>query len=33
MRSMAGLRRSGRYADEVMSILAKEEMHGAKQEI
>jgi len=33
MRIMAQLLRSGRYADEVMSILAKEEMHGVSDEI
>ena len=33
MRIMAQLLRSGRYADEVMSILAKEEIHGVSDEI
>jgi hypothetical protein len=28
MRMMAQLLRSGHYADEVMGVLAQEEMHG-----
>jgi hypothetical protein len=32
MHMMARLLRSGHYADEVMSILAKEEMHALQQE-
>jgi hypothetical protein len=33
MRMLAQLLRRGRYADEVMAIIAQEEMHGNQQSL